>query len=117
MSKFFHRRPRLGPTGNLPSPGFFFEWAAFLIVLFAVSHIAGLREFTSVLNGTVGSTNMDSQIAALMGITYVFLYLGAVLVVPVFVLAALLLMIWKTAVARKKLLLNHEEAEDCKSRS
>ena len=98
MSKFFSRRPRV--KGPLPSPGYLLEWAVFLSVLFLVVNLAGMREFTSVLNGTVGSTNLSWQTAAFLGAAYVFVYLAFVLGAPILVLAALMLKLWQRLVAK-----------------
>jgi len=87
MSKFFSRRSRK-PQGPFPSPGYFLEWAAFLTVLFIIVNLAGLREYTSVLNGTIGSTNLSWQTAAFLGAAYVIVYLAFILGAPILVLAA-----------------------------
>src|SRR6185295_17102557 len=72
------------------------RYAAGLSVFFLAAHLAGLREFTSVLNGTVGSTAVSWEIAALLGVTYIAFYLAFVIVVPVLVAAAILLSLGKT---------------------
>ena len=101
MSKFFSRPVRPASQGSLPSALYLLEWAGLLTVLFIIAHLAGLRDFTSVLNGTVGSTTMDWNTAALLGVAYVLIYLGVVLVVPILVLAALILKIWRKILATK----------------
>ncbi len=57
--------------------------AVLVLLVFGLAHTAGLREYTSVLNGTTGAVGMDMETATLLGITYVLLYLAAVLVVPI----------------------------------
>jgi hypothetical protein len=99
MSKFFSRRSK--STGPLPSPGYFLEWAAFLMVLYIIVNLAGMREFTSVLNGTIGSTTLSWQTAAFLGAAYVFVYLAFILGAPILVLAALILKLWQRALAKK----------------
>jgi hypothetical protein len=42
--------------------------------VFAVIHLFGLREYTSVLNGTTGAVDMNPDDAALLGIIYVLFY-------------------------------------------
>jgi hypothetical protein len=101
MSKFFSRPLRSSSQGSLPSALYLLEWAGLLTVLFVIAQVAGLRNFTSVLNGTVGSTNMDWNTAALLGVTYVIIYLGVVIIVPILVLAALILKIWRRILATK----------------
>ena len=74
--------------------------ALFISVAFAVVQGTGLREFTSVLNGTVGSTELGWTMSAFLGILYVALYLAFVVFVPVLLLAAGLITLWQV-VARK----------------
>jgi hypothetical protein len=95
MSKFFSRRAK--SKGPLPSPGYFLEWAAFLTVLYVMASLAGMREYTSVLNGTIGSTTLSWQTAAFLGAAYVFVYLAFILGAPILVLAALMLKLWQRA--------------------
>ena len=59
--------------------------------LFLLAHLAGLREFTSVLNGTVGSVAAGWKLSSYLALIYILLYLAFVILVPVLVLAALLL--------------------------
>jgi hypothetical protein len=99
MSKFFSRRAK--SKGPLPSPGYFLEWAAFLTVLYVMASLAGMREYTSVLNGTIGSTTLSWQTAAFLGAAYVFVYLAFILGAPILVLAALILKLWQRALAKK----------------
>jgi hypothetical protein len=101
MSKFFPARTQRVSRSGLPSALYLIEWAGLLVVLFVIAQFAGLREFTSVLNGTVGSTSLDWQTASILGVVYVLIYLGMVLVVPILILAALLLKIWQRVVAAK----------------
>ncbi|HEX4265494.1 MAG TPA: hypothetical protein VH597_14255 [Verrucomicrobiae bacterium] len=101
MSKFFSRPFRSSSRSGLPSAIYLLEWAGLLVVLFIIAQVAGLRSFTSVLNGTIGSTNMDWNSAALLGVAYVLIYLGVVIVVPILVLAALILRIWRKILATK----------------
>ena len=78
----------------------FVRHAVLVCLIFAVAHFCGLREFTSVLNGTTGSTELDWQTAAALGVTYVLLYLAFVLGVPTMLLAATLLALWHRFVRR-----------------
>ena len=61
---------------------------ALLIAVFALLHLAGLRENVSVLSGTVGSADENPTLSALLGTVYVLFYVAAVLVAPVLALAA-----------------------------
>lgn len=60
--------------------------ALILGVLFAVGHLAGLREMTCVLSGTMPA--MQSEL--FLGVLYVLLWFGAVLVAPIFAFAGAL---------------------------
>ena len=76
------------------SPKDFVRRALILTLLFALGHVFGLKEFTSVLNGTTGSMALGWTTSALLGLTYVLLYLGFVLLVPIFLLTAAILFVW-----------------------
>jgi hypothetical protein len=99
MSKFFSCRQR--PGGRLPSPGYFLEWAGLLLALFLVANLAGMRQFTSVLNGTVGSTSLDWQTASFLGAAYVMVYLAFVLGAPILIIAAGILSLWRRIAGNK----------------
>jgi hypothetical protein len=86
-------RSKMAPATRkaFSSPKYLVRCAAALIALFLAAHFAGLREFTSILNGTIGSTAMNWESAAILGVVYIGLYLAFVLLVPVLVLAAMIL--------------------------
>jgi len=69
--------------------------------LFLAAHLAGLRAFTSVLNGTVGSLVVEVKLGAFLAAVYILLYLAFVIVVPVLVLAAVILMVGQRCVRTK----------------
>ena len=73
------------------SPKDLVKRALLICLAFAVAHGMGLREFTSVLNGTVGSLDMSWKEAAVRGVIYILLYLALVLLVPTLLLAAAIL--------------------------
>lgn len=93
MNIFFSRHSKT--KGPLPSPLYFLQWAGLLTVLYIIVNLAGMREFTSVLNGTIGSTTLSWQTAAFLGAAYVFVYLAFILGAPILVLAALILKLWQ----------------------
>jgi hypothetical protein len=101
MSKFFFRRQK--PQGPLPSAGYLLEWAGLLTALFLVANLAGLRQYTSVLNGTIGSTTLDWQTASFLGAVYVFVYLAFVLGAPTLLIAAGILKLWQKVAVKKGL--------------
>lgn len=94
-----NRRSRQYPhrwwEADLLSPKDFVRHAALICVIFALAHLLGLREFTSVLNGTAGSVEMDWQTAAVLGVTYILLYLAFILLVATMILAAVILALWQ----------------------
>ena len=76
------------------SPKDFVRRALIICVLFGVAHLLGLKEFTSVLNGTTGSLALGWTISAMLGLAYVILYVAFVLLVPILLLAAAMLAVW-----------------------
>jgi hypothetical protein len=95
-------RQRLGAFWRAKSfsPAGFVRRALFLSIFFAAAHVFGLKEFTSVLNGTTGSVALGWTTSAILGLSYVLLYLGFVLLTPVFMIAAGLLLIWQRAIQK-----------------
>ena len=73
----------------------FVRHGALLLIVFAIVHLLGLREYTSVLNGTTGAAGMNPTNAALLGVLYVLSYLGAILLAPIFFITAGLLTVWE----------------------
>jgi len=69
--------------------------AIMIAVIFGSVHLAGLREYTSILSGTAGSAEIGRGLAAFLGVGYVFSYLAFVLLVPIFLIAALLILLWQ----------------------
>ena len=63
--------------------------------LFLVVHLAGFREYTGILNGTIGSLDLGGNLSAFLAVFYIVIYLAFVIVVPVLVLAAVILMVWQ----------------------
>jgi Na+/pantothenate symporter len=67
--------------------------AGAISALFLVAHLAGLREFTSVLNGTIGSVAAGWKLSSFLALVYILSYLAFVILVPVLVLAAMILVV------------------------
>ena len=63
--------------------------------LFLLVHLAGFREFTSILNGTIGSLDLGWNLSTFLAVIYILIYLAFVILVPVLVLAAIILMVWQ----------------------
>lgn len=73
------------------SPRGFLERALMLFLLFAVCHLAGLREYTCIISGTSPTGDPADTAASMLGIAYFATYSLALLVAPVFAIAAALL--------------------------
>jgi hypothetical protein len=95
MGKFFGHRPPVSPRPEFLSVKSLLQCAGGISLLFIVAHLAGLRAFTCILNGTVGSVALGWQISQLLALAYIFIYLLFVLLVPVLVLAAMILTLWQ----------------------
>lgn len=81
-------------SADFLSPKDFVRHAALIVILFGLIHLCGLRDFTSMLNGTSGSLSMDSETGTFLGVVYVLSYLAAILIAPTLLIAAGLLAIW-----------------------
>jgi hypothetical protein len=112
FSRIFNFRKRT----EFLSPKHLLQWALVFVVAFVVVELAGLREFTSILNGTVGSTTLDRGTAAFLGILYVAVYLGVVVLVPILILAAGILKIWRKFGA-KEILTNESRSNSEKNKT
>ena len=84
------------------SPKDLVKRALMIGVAFAIAHLMGLREFTSVLNGTTGSVDMSWQASAVRGLIYIFLYLALILLVPTLLLAAAMIAAVRKFVAARQ---------------
>ncbi len=77
------------------SPAAFVLRAVIIAVLFVASEILGLREYTSFLSGTSANVSLSWQTAAILGLIHLMLYVGFILLVPIFLITAGLLTAWK----------------------
>ncbi|HOT29931.1 MAG TPA: hypothetical protein PLU72_17275 [Candidatus Ozemobacteraceae bacterium] len=73
------------------SPRGFLDRALMLFLLFAICHLAGLREYTCIISGTSPTGDPADTAASMLGIAYFATYSLALLAAPVFVIAAALL--------------------------
>jgi len=69
--------------------------AATISGLFLLLHLAGFREYTGILNGTIGSLALGWKISTFLAVIYISFYLAFVILVPVQILAAVILMAWE----------------------
>ena len=83
------------------SPKDFLRRALVVLILFLVAHLAGWREFSSLLNGTMGSVELGWHLSLFFGLSYIVLYLALVLLVPILILAATLLLLWRGIFGKK----------------
>ena len=95
MIKPFRRRFAIFERAEFLSANDLLQRACALSVMFWGAHLAGLREFTSVLNGTIGSMAAGWNLSAFLAAIYILLYLAFVILVPILVLAALILTGWQ----------------------
>lgn len=80
------------------SPKDLLRRALLLAVLYAIVSAFGLREFTSILNGTMGSVSLGWHLSLFFGLLYIVSYLAFVLGTPTLLIAAGILFLWKRVV-------------------
>ncbi|HXP59889.1 MAG TPA: hypothetical protein VN829_05310 [Dongiaceae bacterium] len=76
------------------SPTAFLVRAVLITAFFCASELLGLREYTTFLSGTSANLNLSWQTAATLGLIHLLLYVGFILLVPIFLIAAGLLAAW-----------------------
>lgn len=81
-------------SANFLSPKDFVRHAVLILVLFGIVHLAGLREYTTIVTGTTGSLTVGRETAALFGVGYLLLYMAAMVLAPMLLIAAGLLAGW-----------------------
>jgi hypothetical protein len=77
------------------SPTAFVARAILIALLFCASELAGLREYTTFLSGTSANLNVSWQTAATLGLIHLLLYVAFILLVPVSLITAVLLVVWR----------------------
>ena len=75
------------------SPKDFVRHAVLVVLLFAIAHAFGLREYATIISGTMASPALGPEVCAILGVGYMALYFGAVVLAPVLLIAAALLKI------------------------
>jgi len=63
--------------------------AAVLVMVFAVLHLCGLREYTMLITGTTPDGRPANPVSMALAIMYMLAHLGTVVFAPVLALAAL----------------------------
>ena len=102
MIKLFWQRLAVFQRAEFLSVRDLLQRACAISVMFLLAQVAGLREFTSVLNGTIGSVAAGWKLSGFLALIYILLYLASVILVPVLVLAALILMVWQRCVRKEE---------------
>jgi membrane protein implicated in regulation of membrane protease activity len=102
MIKLFWQRLAVFRRAEFLSPRDLLQRALGISGLFLLAHLAGLREFTSVLNGTIGSVAAGWKLSGFLALIYILLYLAFVILVPVLVLAAMILAVWRRCVQKEE---------------
>ena len=102
MIKLFWQKLAVSRRAEFLSGRDLLQRALGVSVLFLLAHLAGLREFTSVLNGTVGSVAAGWKLSGFLALIYLLLYLASVILVPVLVLAATILAVWQQCVQKEE---------------
>lgn len=62
-------------------------WATVIVIGFGIVHVLGWREYTTVLSGTIPSGNSEAE-AGFKALAYMMAYFSAVLLSPIFLIAA-----------------------------
>lgn len=83
------------------SPKDMVRHAVLIVALYAAVHLLGLREFTTIICGTVASPALGVRLCTLLGLGYMALYFGTVVLVPILMIAAALLKLWE-AMGRRR---------------
>ncbi len=102
MIKSFWNKSGLFQRAEFLSVRDLLQRAAAIGGMFLAVQLAGLREFTSVLNGTVGSMAVEVKLGTFLAAVYILLYLAFVILVPALILAALMLLVWRRWVRKRE---------------
>ncbi len=84
------------------SPTAFVARAVIITVIFGISELAGLREYTTFLSGTSANLNMSWQTAAALGLIPLLLYVAFILLVPASLITAALLFAFNSWADRRQ---------------
>ena len=68
--------------------------AVFMSGVFLLLHLLGVRAYTSVLCGTTAATGGPAVFLSMLGLLYVFAYIGCVVIAPIFAVSAALQWLW-----------------------
>ena len=76
------------------SPAGFMVRAVTLAVLYAISRIIGLQEYTTFLSGTSPNVNLSWRTASTLGLIHLLLHFAFILLAPILLITAALLAAW-----------------------
>jgi hypothetical protein len=93
MNKPPWKKPAFFKRAEFLSAKDMLQRAAAISGLFLLVRLAGFKEFTGILNGTIGSLALGWNLSAFLAVIYIMFYLTYVILVPVLVLAAMILMV------------------------
>ena len=85
------------------SPTAFVARAVIIALLFGISELAGLREYTTFLSGTSANLNVSWQTAATLGLIHLLLYVAFILLVPISLITAGLLVVFNKWAGHRRL--------------
>jgi len=95
MKIFSGKKPAVFQRAEFLSAKDMLQRAAAISVIFLMVHLAGFREYTGILNGTIGSLALGWNLSAFLAVIYIVFYLAFIVLVPVLVLAAIFLAVWQ----------------------
>ena len=84
------------------SPTAFVARAVIITLVFGISELAGLREYTTFLSGTSANLNVSWQTAATLGLVHLLLYVAFILLVPISLITAALLVVFNKWVEHRE---------------
>jgi hypothetical protein len=93
MIKLFGKKPGIFQRAEFLSAKDLLQRAGAISGLFLAVHLAGFREYTGILNGTIGSLTLGWNLSAFLAVIYIAVYLAFVILVPILILAAVILII------------------------
>ncbi len=76
------------------SPRGFVLRASMVSVLYGISRLLGMQEYTTCLTGTSANPNLSWELTACLGSIHLLLHFAFVLLVPISLMAAALLAAW-----------------------
>jgi len=103
MNKLSWKKFAIFQRADFLSPKDMLQRAAAISGLFLLIHLAGFRELTGVLNGTIGSLTLGWNLSAFLAVFYIVLYLAFVILVPVLILAAGILAVYRRCIQKTEI--------------